>query len=410
MQIEKIEFVGHSGHTLAARLDRPDSHAPSAGTAVFAHCFTCSKDIPAARRIAQRLSALGFAVLRFDFTGLGHSEGEFENTHFSSNVQDLVLAYAHLASLDMAPTLLIGHSLGGAAVISAAKHVASAKAVVTIGAPCDPEHVAHTFSEHVATIDERGQAQVCLGGRPFTIRRAFLEDIREAKLTDDIATLNKALLVLHSPLDATVDISNAAHIFQSAKHPKSFVTLDHADHLLTNNADAAYAAQVIAAWAGHYLGTPAPTQPKASAPEGVTRVVERDATGFKQDIFAGPRHHLLADEPISLGGTDSGLTPYQLLAASLGACTSMTIRMYANRNAWPLAHVEVDVTHNKVHAHDCHGCPDTVHTKIDQFTRVIRLSGDLSTAQVASLIAIADKCPVHRTLEASAHIVTHQAQ
>lgn len=407
MQTEKIEFLGHSGHTLAARLDRPDSYAPSAGTVLFAHCFTCSKDIPAARRVAQRLSALGFAVLRFDFTGLGHSEGEFENTHFSSNVQDLVLASEHLANLGLPPDLLIGHSLGGAAVISAAKHIASAKAVVTIGAPCDPEHVAHNFGEHITAIDELGQAQVCLGGRPFTIRREFLEDVRETNLIDDIAKLNKALLVLHSPLDTTVDINNAAHIFQGAKHPKSFVTLDHADHLLTRSADAEYAAHVIAAWAGHYVGTAATTQPKASAPEGVTRVVELDPAGFKQDVYAGAKHHVLADEPISMGGTDTGLTPYQFLAAGLGACTSMTIRMYARRKAWPLAHVEVDVTHSKVHADDCHGCPDTGNTKIDQFTRAIRLSGDLSTEQLAALITIADKCPVHRTLEASAHIVTH---
>ena len=424
MSTEKIEFLGHSGHMLAARLDRPRptdgfSSDQALGCVLFAHCFTCSKDIPAARRIAQRLSALGFAVLRFDFTGLGHSDGEFANTHFTSNVQDLVLASEHLTRMGLAPDVLVGHSLGGAAVLNGAKHIASVKAVVTIGAPCDPENVTHNFAQHVDDININGSAEVQLGGRPFTIKRAFLEDIRGVKLIEDIAALKKALLILHSPVDSTVNISNAAHIFQSAKHPKSFVTLDRADHLLTKAEDAEYAAQVIAAWASHYVNEPhalAAPEPASDTsikplPEGITRVVEIDPTGFKQDVFAGPKHHMLADEPLSVGGTDTGLTPYQFLAAGLGACTSMTIRMHANRQAWPLTHVEVDVSHDKVHAHDCEGCADIgTTTTIDRLTRLIRLDGDLSAEQHASLIAIADKCPVHRTLEASMQIVTHSIQ
>jgi uncharacterized OsmC-like protein/pimeloyl-ACP methyl ester carboxylesterase len=409
MRTEKIEFMGHSGHLLAARLDRPDASQPAAGCVLLAHCFTCSKDIPAVRRLSQRLSALGFAVLRFDFTGLGHSQGEFENTHFTSNVRDLVLASEHLASMGLAANVLIGHSLGGAAVLAAAKHIDSAKAVVTVGAPFDPSHVAHHFAEHIEAIKANGSAQVDLGGRPFTITRDFLDDIGGARLDADIAGLRKALLVLHSPVDTTVGIDNAAQIFQAAKHPKSFVTLDHADHMLSQPADAEYAAQVIAAWVMHYVSAPAPAQHNNAAPEGTTRVVELDPQGFKQDVFAGPKHHLLADEPISAGGTDMGLTPYQLLAAGLGACTSMTIRMYARRKGWPLEHVSVDVTHAKVHAQDCAGCPDTGHSKIDEFTRLIRLTGTLSPEQHATLIAIADKCPVHRTLEATAHIVTTTA-
>lgn len=400
MPTERITFPGHAGDSLAARLDMPEG--PRLATAIFAHCFTCSKDIPAARRIAARLSSMGIAVLRFDFTGLGHSEGEFANTHFSSNVADLIAAADYLADRDMAPDLLIGHSLGGAAVLRAATQIGTARAVVTLGAPSDPAHVAHQFHAHTDQITSDGQATVSLGGRPFEIRKAFLDDISNQNLNKCIASLNKALLVLHAPRDATVSINNAAQIFEAAKHPKSFVTLDDADHLITNPNDAEYAADVIASWVGRYLEL-TPPAPPPGAPEGVIRVSEANPAGFLQDVNAGPFHHTLADEPLAYGGSNRGMTPYGFLAAGLGACTSMTIRMYARRKKWPLDHVWVDVCHDKVHAADAEA---PAGQKVDQFRRKIHLEGALTQEQRTRLLEIADRCPVHRTLEQSSEVVT----
>jgi putative redox protein len=402
MPFEKITFAGHGGDALAARFDLPDG--PVKAVALFAHCFTCSKDIPAARRIAARLAGLGIAVLRFDFTGLGHSQGEFANTHFSSNVGDLVAAARHLEGLGKAPALLIGHSLGGAAVLAAAADIPSAKAVVTIGAPADPSHVIHNFGAKIEEIRAAGEAQVSLAGWSFTIRRAFLDDVSAARLMPAIAGLKRALLVLHGPRDQTVGIENAGEIFLAAKHPKSFVTLDDADHLLSRAEDAEYAAEVIAAWARRYLDLKDdPARP--GAPEGIVRVSEADPAGFLQDVAVGPKHHLLADEPAASGGTDAGPGPYQLLSAGLGACTSMTVRMYARRKGWPLEHVAVDISHDKLHAQDCADCPDKT-AKIDVFQRVIRLDGPLDADQRARLLAIADRCPVHRTLEGTIRVET----
>jgi len=402
--MEKITFEGGRGARLAARLDRPDG--PHLATALFAHCFSCSKDIAAARRIAGRLAAMGFAVLRFDFTGLGHSEGEFANTTFSSNVEDLHAAARWLSEQGMAPSLLIGHSLGGAAVLRAAGELESVRAVATIGAPFDPEHVTHNFADALERIEAEGKAEVDLGGRPFTIGRDFVRDVREAELGPAIAGLQRALLVLHAPRDAVVGIDNATRIFMAARHPKSFVTLDEADHLLSRPEDAEYAAEVIAAWAGRYLQL-SPPAPPPGAPEGVVRASEGDPKGFLQDISSGPRHHLVADEPESYGGTDRGPTPYGLVSAGLAACTSMTIRMYARRKGWPLEHVAVDVLHDKVHGQD-NRAADTDAPRIDRFRRRIRLEGALSADQRARLLEIADKCPVHRTLEAGARVETEE--
>lgn len=404
MPTERLTFAGHGGHDLVARLDLPQG--PHLATALFAHCFTCSKDIPAARRIAARLAGAGIAVLRFDFTGLGHSGGEFENTSFTSNVEDLERAAAALEARGMAPGLLIGHSLGGAAVLAAAGRIKSARAVVTIGAPYDPGHVTHNFADALARIESEGVAEVRLGGRDIRIGRGFVEDVRAEVLGPKIAGLHKALLVLHAPRDATVGIENASEIFRAAKHPKSFVTLDGADHLISKAEDAEYAAQVIAAWAPRYLEMRVPAPPPG-APEGVVRVTEADAEGFLQDVNAGAAHHVLADEPVAYGGTDRGMSPYGFLAAGLGACTSMTIRMYARRKAWPLDHVSVDVCHDKVHAQDADA---QGAAKVDVFKRVIRLKGNLSAAQRDKLREIADKCPVHRTLEKSSRVETRVAQ
>lgn len=403
MPSERVSFIGHSGEKLAARLDLPEG--PHLATALFAHCFTCSKDIPAARRIAGRLAAMGVAVLRFDFTGLGHSEGEFANTHFTSNVQDLNAAADYLTERGMAPSLLIGHSLGGAAVLRAAGELPSVKAVVTLGAPFDPAHVTHNFGGALDEITEKGEAQVSLGGRPFKIRESFVQDVEAQNLKPLIANMKKALLVMHAPLDDIVGIENASEIFLAAKHPKSFVTLDNADHLISRGEDAEYAAEVISAWAARYLDL-APPAPPIGAPEGVVRVSEADADGFLQDVNSGPFHHTLADEPLAYGGTNKGMTPYGFLASGLGACTSMTIRMYARRKGWKLDHVWVDVSHNKVHAQDAStGSGD----KIDSFKRVIHLEGTLTRDERARLLEIADKCPVHRTLEKSSQVVTELA-
>lgn len=401
MKTERLEFTGHDGSTLAARLDLPVGKP--AAFALFAHCFTCSKDIPAARRIAQRLASLGIAVLRFDFTGLGHSEGEFANTGFSSNVQDLLQAVAFLRQEYQAPQLLIGHSLGGAAILAAAPQISEAKAVVTIGAPAEPEHVLHNFGHHVSEICQQGEAEVQLGGRAFTIKKGFVEDISGLSLEAGVSQLKKALLVMHAPLDETVGLDNAARLFQMAKHPKSFVTLDDADHLLTRAEDAEYAAELISAWVQRYIDVT--LLPKLmNAPEGVTRVSEADPLSFTQDISAAG-HHLIADEPANYGGSYLGPTPYQLVAAGLGACTSMTIRMYARRKQLPLEHVQVDVSHDKVHAQDCNSCEQT-NGKVDQFVRQITLTGDLSDEQRQRLLEIADRCPVHKTLEGEINIVT----
>ncbi|MEP2784246.1 MAG: bifunctional alpha/beta hydrolase/OsmC family protein [Pseudoruegeria sp.] len=401
MPTERVEFTGHAGDILAARLDLPDG--PHLATAIFAHCFTCSKDIPAARRVSSRLSSMGIAVLRFDFTGLGHSEGEFSNTTFTSNSQDLVLAARYLAGRKMKPELLIGHSLGGAAVLKAKMDLPDIKAVVTLGAPYDPSHVTHNFEESIPEIKRAGKALVQLGGRPFTIGKDFIDDLSEEKVEKRIGQLNAALLVLHAPRDVTVGIENAGQIFAAARHPKSFVTLDDADHLITDPGDAEYAAEVISAWSSRYLDL-RPPAPPIGAPEGVIRVAEADSSSFLQDINAGPFHHALADEPLAYGGTNRGMSPYGFLSAGLGACTSMTIRMYARRKKWPLDTVWVDVTHDKVHAQDAGEAAS--NPKIDSFKREIHLQGPLDETQRQKLLEIADRCPVHKTLESSAHIVT----
>lgn len=403
MPSERFTFPGHSGAELSARLDLPDG--PHLATALMAHCFTCGKDIPAARRISARLAAMGIAVLRFDFTGLGHSEGEFENTSFTSNVADLHAAAQALKARGMAPSLLIGHSLGGAAVLRAGGEMDSVKAIATIGAPFDPGHVTHNFDDALDRIAAEGAGEVVLGGRAIRIGQGFVEDVRAEALGPAIGGLKKALLVLHAPRDDYVGIENATQIFMAAKHPKSFVTLDEADHLLTDPAHAEYAAEVIAAWAGRYLDLAAPAPPPG-APEGVTRVSEADPDGFLQDVQAGPHHHALADEPLGYGGTNKGMTPYQFLAAGLGACTAMTMRMYARKKKLPLTHVSVDVLHDRVHAQDADGR----NTPLDTFTRRITIEGDLAEDQVQSLLEIADKCPVHRTLERGARVITERVE
>ncbi|MDG2341248.1 MAG: bifunctional alpha/beta hydrolase/OsmC family protein [Paracoccaceae bacterium] len=399
MKTQKVEFQGHAG-MLAARLDYPEG--PIRGTDLFAHCFTCSKDIPAARRIAGRLAAEGLAVLRFDFTGLGHSQGEFSNTNFSTNVQDLELAAKYLEEKIASPQLLVGHSLGGAAVLRAAGSIPSARAVATIGAPFDPGHVTNNFAGQLESIRIDGEAKVDLAGRSFNISKQFLDDIEGQQMKDAIRDLRKALLIMHSPSDDTVSIDNAADIFTAAKHPKSFVTLDDADHLITRAKDAEYVAETIQAWSGRYLDL-APQPLTDAAPDGVVRVSEADSTGFLQDVDVAGRHLLLADEPASVGGSNLGPTPYQFVSSGLGACTTMTLRLYARRKKIPLEHVSVEISHDKRHID---ALDDSIAQKVDVFRREIRLYGPLSDEDRQSLLEIADKCPVHRTLHSSSEIET----
>lgn len=403
VRTKSVNFTGALGDTLAARLDRPVG--VTRGYALFAHCFTCSKDLAAARRIAQGLAERGVAVLRFDFTGLGHSEGEFANTTFASNVEDLVAAADWMRAELAAPTILVGHSLGGAAVLAAAGRIDEVRGVATIGAPADPAHVAHNLGAAIDTIETDGEAEVQLAGRTFRVKRRFLDDLKEHRLEDMIKTLRRDLLIFHAPLDETVGIDNATRIFVAAKHPKSFVSLDKADHLLTRKADAAYVAAVLAGWAERFL--PAEDASPLSAKSGEVVVADAHEGLFPQWIAAGP-HRMRADEPESVGGDDSGPSPYDYLLAALGACTNMTIKMYAGRKGWTLDRLETKLTHDKIHAEDCAEC-ETREGKVDRIERVLTIEGPLDDEQRAKLRQIADKCPVHRTLHSEISIVTEMA-
>ena len=406
MPTERFQFPGADGQQLAATLDTPEREITA--YALFAHCFTCGKDVLAAKRIAVALAAKGIAVLRFDFTGLGSSEGDFANSTFSSNVADLVRAADHLRKTRRAPAILIGHSLGGAAILAAAEQIPDAKAVVTIAAPSDPAHVTGLFADRIDDIREHGRAEVSLAGRPFPITRQFLDDIGEHNLMAHVARLHRALLIVHAPTDDIVGIDNATRIFVAAKHPKSFVSLDGADHLLSERRDAAYVADVVAAWVSRYLD-PMASEEAADFGEAPRNVVVRETrtSKFQQTVSIGP-HLLLADEPVAAGGEDSGPGPYDFVLAGLGACTSMTMRLYADRKSLPLERTTVTLSHSKIHAEDCAEC-ETKAGMLDQIERVITMEGALDVEQRQKLMEIADKCPVHRTLTSEIHIVTRPA-
>ena len=402
MNIQKVQFQNPRGHTLSARLDLPADGDPLA-CALFAHCFTCSKNLKAVGTISRALTRQGLAVLRFDFTGLGESEGDFAETTFSTDVEDLVAAADHMREHHAAPSVLIGHSLGGAAVLQAASQIESAKAVATIGAPFDPEHVTQHLEDAIDEIETTGEARVTLSGRTFTVTKQFLDDLAATRMEDAIGSLDRALMIFHSPVDQIVGIDNAAKIFKAAKHPKSFVSLDRADHLLMEEADSRYVGTVLGAWARKYIAAPEPASPEAKTDDD-SRVVTRTGTGFRTDVRAGP-HAFVADEPESVGGTDQGPTPYDLLMASLGTCTGMTLRMYADRKEWPLDEAVVRLTHAKIHAKDCEDC-ETTEGKVDRITREVEVTGDLSDQQRQRLLEIANKCPVHRTLHGEIRVVS----
>ncbi|MEQ8405683.1 MAG: bifunctional alpha/beta hydrolase/OsmC family protein [Oceanicaulis sp.] len=397
---EKVEFEGASGDVLAARLERPKG--PPLGWALFAHCFSCSKDVHAAQRISRRLTEHGFAVMRFDFTGLGQSEGDFANTNFSSNVQDLVTAAQWLAGAFEGPSLLVGHSLGGAAVIAAAPQIESVKAVATIGAPADADHVRKQFVSHIEEIEEKGFAHVKLAGRPFTIKKQFLDDIEGRSLDDIVHTLNAALLICHSPLDETVGIENATRLFVDAMHPKSFMSLDHADHLLSREADAYFAADVIGAWAARYAHTLNLPEPPEFAGDRCATVEETGLGGFHSWARVG-RHQFIVDEPEHQKGLDGGPHPYQLLCASLAACTTMTLRMYANFKGYDFGRIATEVSHAR--DADTPGAASR-----DVFKRVVRTEKPQDEAMQVKILEIANKCPVHKTLERSSTIETRHGE
>ena len=400
---QRISFEGSQGDQLAARLDLPAGTFEA--TAIFAHCFTCSKDIFAAKRVSAELARQGIAVLRFDFTGLGASDGEFANTNFSSNCNDLLRAADWLRENYTAPSILVGHSLGGAAVLGVAANIPEVRAVATIGAPADADHVVASFGADLDAIEAEGEADVSLAGRTFRIRKQFLDDIRSQNLAERIGTLRKALMILHSPIDDVVGVENAAAIYTAARHPKSFVSLDGADHLLSRQEDAVFAAQIIATWANRYVESG--KDEMADGP-GTVRVSESGQGKFQNIVRSGP-HRLFADEPQSVGGLDSGPTPYDFLAMGLGACTSMTLRIYAERKKIDLGRIEVEVGHAKVHADDCVDCAEDIVAaggRIDRFERRIRIAGGADPELHDKILEIADKCPVHRTLEKGAAIVT----
>ncbi|MGB3185147.1 MAG: alpha/beta fold hydrolase [Ornithinimicrobium sp.] len=420
-------FPGHRDADLRGRWDPP--MGTITGYALFAHCFTCSSQTRAARRIAAELAGRGIGVLRFDFTGLGESGGAFADSTFSGNIGDLVAAAEWMEQQGKTPTLLVGHSLGGAAVLAAAERLPFVKAVATIGAPASPDHVAHLITEvgdntseadngadpqskhdSSGTMDDAGALfPVDIGGRPFTVRRDFLTDISKHRQAERIHNLGRHLLVLHSPTDAIVGIENARQIFETAKHPKSFMALDGADHLLSRAADAEFVASVIAAWAHRLFPEPqqlaSSTVDEQSDSDTLT-VTERDPESLTQDM-AVRSHTWVLDEPPGVGD-DLGPTPYDALLGALGACTAMTMRMYARRKGWGVGTSTVRLTHNRIHATDCAECV-TTSGMVDQIHRVITLDPSLTPEQHDALLKIADKCPVHRTLTHEVVITTSTA-
>lgn len=400
MNLQKVSFKNDSGQNLSGRLELPVDQHPH-NFALFAHCFTCNKNLGAIRNISRALTMAGFGVLRFDFTGLGESDGDFEDTNFSGNVEDLIAASNFLAENHTAPTLLIGHSLGGAAAIFAGAEIESVKAIVTIGAPSNPEHVANLLRSSIDEINKNGLAVVNLSGRDFTIKKQFLDDLESKSLPDIVQNLRKAILVMHSPQDTTVGIKNAEEIYIAARHPKSFISLDGADHLLMRKEDSQYAGMVLAGWASRYVDIPKETAVKSS--HDVVASLDGE-NGFTTQMKVG-NHYMVSDEPETYGGNDFGPTPYELVSAGLASCTAMTIQMYAKRKQWDVQNVEVHISYGKKHAVDCENCEQD-SAKIDTFTREIKLEGNLDEEQIRRILLIADKCPVHRTLHSETQVIT----
>jgi uncharacterized OsmC-like protein/esterase/lipase len=404
MKNELVHFKGHKGNTLAGRISLPADQKPHYFV-LFAHCFTCSKNLNAVRNIANGLTSQGYGVLSFDFTGLGESEGDFADENFSSNVEDLVAAANFLEDEYKAPSLLVGHSLGGAAVIKAAVQLEAVKGIATIGAPAEPDHVKKLLLEDLDEIETEGSANVSLGGRPFLVKKQFIEDLNKHSSLEVLSELRKSIIISHSPQDDTVDIENARKLYEKAHHPKSFISLDGANHLLTNKEDSFYVGSMIASWANRYLEK-AEEKPLETKSQSVAQVGSEQDGLTTQLLSEG--HHLIADEPEDIGGSNLGPSPYGYLTSALAACTALTLRLYANRKKWPLEEVLVHVNHEKRHEEDCTNCEDEA-SKITFFDREIELKGDLTDEQLKRLLEIADKCPVHKTLESEIKITTKPA-
>ena len=411
MTREHVEFPGSREARLAGRIETPDGEP--AAYALFAHCFTCSKDLKSAGGICRELLARGIAVLRFDFTGLGESGGDFADTNFSSNVEDLVAAAAFLRRERQAPALLVGHSLGGAAMLAAAPLIPESLAVATIGAPSATDHLRAKLSARLAAAGtEEAAFELDLGGsRPVRISRQLLEDLAGDHLRGVVPALGRPLLLFHSPLDRVVGIEHAERLFLAARHPKSFVSLGSADHLLSDPRDAAQVGAVLAAWAARYLpaGTgqsvhvPAIAAEPRALPAGEVEVTGA-AHSLRQEVRLGA-HHLVVDEPAADGGADAGPTPYGLLLAALGACSGMTMGLYAARKGFPLDGTRVRLRHSRDHRVDCENCAER-GAKLERIDRELELFGALTDEQRARLAEIADRCPVHRTLTGHVEIVT----
>ncbi len=405
MPTETLSITAAAGHALEGALEMPTGLVR--GAAVFAHCFTCTKQSRAAISVARALATQGIATLRFDFTGLGGSEGDFGRAGFATDIADLVAVAGALKERFDAPLLLVGHSLGGAAVLAAAHELGAdnVAAVATIGAPSDVPHVLHIIKGDHAAIRADGEGPVTIGGQSFSVSREFLEKTEAVDLLDLVKQLRLPYLALHSPTDTIVGVEHASALFQAAFHPKSYVSLAGADHLLTDRADAEFAAETIAVWAKRYL----PTLDTGLLPE--TGVVVKTGHGkFGTEVHTAS-HRFIADEPRSYGGDDTGPTPYDLLNAALGTCTVMTMKMYTDRKGWPVQGYNVHVTHEREHAKDCDHCEDEGEgAQIQSLNRTIEVLGDdLTDEQRAKIIAIADKCPVHKTLEGHLHIHTKEA-
>lgn len=394
MKSIKISIQGQEPHTISARLELPADRKPHS-YALFAHCFTCSKDFKAVHNISMALTTHGFGVLRFDFTGLGESAGNFSETSFSSNIDDIITVCRYMSEHYKAPSLVIGHSLGGAAAVVAGSKIDSIKAIVTIGAPSTATHVKHLFTGHVSDINSKGAAEVNIGGRHFTITKQFLEDLEQNDVLQTVRELRKPILIAHSPQDRVVDVENAAALFKAAHHPKSFLSLDGADHLLTQKKDSTYVGNVLSSWASRYLNI-SPPKTYTTDLQVVAHLTQDE--GYTTQIQAG-EHNLIADEPTEYGGNDFGPSPYELLSAGLGACTAMTIKMYAARKQWPLQEVYVHLSHSKDYDTDMQDTNrQSTGGKIDKFVREIQLVGPLDETQRQRLLEIANKCPVHKTL------------
>lgn len=406
MPTERLTFTGAFGDTLVARLERPAG--PIRAAVLFAHCFTCSKDLKAVRRIAAAMSEHGWAVLSFDFTGLGESEGDFADTNFSSNIDDLEAAARYMEGEIETPSLLVGHSLGGAAVVAAAHRLPLVKAVATIAAPSDPAHLVPTLERSAPGLASSDGAQALIAGRPFRIKRQLLEDLESQRLLDLVGSLNRPLLIFHSPIDEVVEVEHAAALYQAARHPKAFISIDGADHLLLKNpGDAVFVGNMLAAWASRYVDAAGPDPTISEDSIGPRQVVVvGGSTGYAMDITAGI-HHLSADEPAAVGGTDTGPNPYDLLLSSLGACTTITLRMYADRKQWPLQGVRARLSHKKVHAKDCEDCESTTGY-VDRIDRALTFEGPLDDTQRRRLLEIAAKCPVHKTLHSEVVVDTRE--